>query len=108
VETLDRLEAPRLALGPLGLRPADRLPVRRDDQASTRVAELDAVSAGLPQVQEEGLLDRVFVRSGLDVHAGVEADIGSPQDLLTRVGRERDVVQVSTVAGPVLGTSAAR
>ena len=44
-------------------------PVGRQHQPGDRVAQLDAVAAGLVDVQEERLLDGVLVRAGLDEHA---------------------------------------
>src|SRR5580693_2849080 len=88
MERADRLQAPGLALGPLGLAPADRLPVRGEDQPGHRVAQLDPVPARLVDVEEERLLDGVLVRPGLDEHPVVQADVGSAQDVLTGVGGE--------------------
>src|SRR5262245_15957425 len=76
VEALDRLEPPRLPFLAFRLRPDDRLPVGGEHEAGTGAVELDAVAAGLVDVQEERLLDRVLVRPGLDVHAVLEADVG--------------------------------
>src|SRR3954468_23182044 len=61
VERLDRLQPPGLALLALFLGPDDRLPVGRENEAGAGVGDLDAVAAGLPDIQEEGLLDRVLV-----------------------------------------------
>ena len=63
VEGLDGLQAPGLTLGALGLGPGDDLPVGGEQQAGPGVAQLDAVAARLPDVQEERLLDRVLVRA---------------------------------------------
>jgi hypothetical protein len=76
MERLDRLQSPGLALPALFLGPDDRLPVRRQDKARAGVGDFDAVAAGLIDVEEEGLLDRVLVRAGLDVNAVLEKDIG--------------------------------
>ena len=51
VEGVDGLEAPRLSLLPLRLRPDDRLPVGGEHQPRTGVRHLDAVRAGLPAVE---------------------------------------------------------
>src|SRR5271156_2222108 len=67
VEGLDRFQAPGLALLALLLGPDDRLPVRREDEARAGVGDLDPVAAGLVDIEEEGLLDRVLVRTGLDM-----------------------------------------
>src|SRR5438105_1850889 len=77
VERLDRLQPPRLTLLALLLRPHDRLPVRRQDQARTGIGHLDAVAAGLVDIEEEGLLDRVLVRAGLDMDAVLKKDVSS-------------------------------
>ena len=83
MERLDRLQPPRLALFAFFLGPHDRLPVGREDQAGAGVGDLDAVAAGLPDMEEEGLLDRMLVRAGLDVNAVLEKDIGGafPREL---------------------------
>src|SRR5262245_8519788 len=75
VKALDRLEPPRLPFLAFRLRPHDRLPVGRENQARARAVELDAIAARFVNVQEERLLDGVLVRSGLDVHAVLEADV---------------------------------
>src|SRR6185369_13472214 len=76
VERLDRLQAPGLALLAFLLGPHDRLPVGRKDEACTGIGDFDAVAAGLVDIEEEGLLDRVLVRAGLDVHPVLQEDIG--------------------------------
>jgi hypothetical protein len=63
MKRLDRLQPPGLALLALFLGPHDRLPVGRQDEARAGVGDLDAVAAGLVDVEEEGLLDRVLVRA---------------------------------------------
>jgi hypothetical protein len=73
-----------------------------EQQPGSGVAQLDPVATRLPHVEEERLLDRVFVRPGLDVDAGVEEHVGGAQDVLPGVGGERDVVQPAAGPGPVL------
>src|ERR1700753_1789118 len=58
VKRLDRLQAPGLALLALLLGPDDRLPVGRQDQPRAGVGDLDAVAAGLVDIEEESLVDR--------------------------------------------------
>ncbi len=82
VEALDRLQPPGLALLALGFRPHDRLPVGRQHQPRAGIGDLDAVAAGFVDVEEEGLLDRVLVRAGFDVHAVLEEDVGRTQHVL--------------------------
>ena len=103
VEGLDRLQPPGLALLALFLGPDDRLPVGREDQAGAGVGDLDAVAAGLVDVEEEGLLDRVLVRAGLDVDAVLQEDVGGAQDLLAAVERVGDVVEAARLAVVVAG-----
>src|SRR5689334_15380005 len=95
VKRLDRLQAPGLALPTLFLGPDDRLPVRRQDQTRDGVRDLDAVAAGLPDVEEEGLLDRMLVRSGLDMDAVLEKNVGGAQDLLATVDGVGDVMEAA-------------
>jgi len=80
---VDRLQPPSLALLALFLSPHDRLPVGREDETGAGVGDFDAVAAGLPDMEEEGLLDRMLVRAGLDVNAVLEKDIGGafPREL---------------------------
>ena len=103
VERRDRGEPPGLPLRAFGLRPADRAPVRREDQPRAGVAQLDPVPARLVDVEEERLLDGVLVRPGLDEHPAVQADVRGAQDVLAGVGGERDVVQPPAAPGPVVG-----
>src|SRR5215510_12079290 len=87
MKRLDRLQSPRLALLALFLGPDDRLPVGREDQAGAGVGNLDAIAAGLVDIEEEGLLARVLVRTCLNVEAVFEKDSGGAQDLLAAVER---------------------
>src|SRR5216110_287165 len=98
MERLDRLQPPGLALLALLLGPDDRLPVGREDEAGAGVGDLDAVAAGLIDIQEEGLLDRVLVRAGFDVDAVFQKDIGGAQNLLTAVERVGYVVEAACLA----------
>src|SRR5690348_6374951 len=98
VEGLDRLQPPGLALLALFLGPDDRLPVGRQDQPRAGVGDRDAVATGLPDIKEEGLLDRMLVRAGLDVDAVLEEDIGGAQDLLAAVDGIGDVMEASLLA----------
>jgi hypothetical protein len=102
-KVLDGLEAPGLAFLALGLGPHDGLPIGRQHQAGAGVGDLDAVAAGLVDVEEEGLLDGVLVRALLDGHAGLEEDVGGAQDLLARVERVGDVVEAALGAVVVEG-----
>src|SRR5581483_5669288 len=88
MEALDRLEAPGLSLFALGFAPADRLPIRREDQPRAGIGDLDAVAARLIDIEEEGLLHRMFVRAGLDEDSGFEENVGGAQDFLAAVERE--------------------
>src|SRR3954454_25034144 len=95
MEAFDRLQAPSLALLALLLRPRDRLPVRRQHQTRAGVRHLNAVASGLVDVQEEGLLDRVLMRPGLDEDAVLQEDIRGAQDVLAAVERIGDVVEAA-------------
>src|SRR6185437_1434392 len=103
VERGDRRQAPCLSSCALGLGPGDRLPVGREHQPGAGVAQLDPVTAGLIDIQEKGLLDRVLVRAGLDEYLPVDADVGGLEYVFSRIGRECDVVQPSIRLGPVVG-----
>src|ERR1700748_3027220 len=82
VKGLDGLQAPALALLALFLGPHDRLPVRRQNQPRARIGDFDPVAAGFVDVEEERLLDGVFVWAGLDIDAVLQKNIGRAQDLL--------------------------
>ena len=62
------------------------------------VVDLDAVAAGLVDVEEERLLHRVLVRPGLDVDAVLEKDVGRAQDLFLRIDRPGRVVEAAVRA----------
>src|SRR5699024_2080830 len=53
---------PCLTFGAFGLRPVDHRLIWVQNQPCTRVGELDAVTAWLPYVEEEGLVNRVLIR----------------------------------------------
>src|SRR3954468_22573980 len=103
MERLDRLQSPGLALLALFLGPDDRLPVRRQNETCAGVGDFDAVAAGLVDVEKEGLLDRVLVRTGLDVNAVFEKDIGGAQDFLAAVERVGDVVEAAFFSEVIAG-----
>jgi hypothetical protein len=83
----DCLDAPRLTLGPLRLRPDDDRLVGVIDEAPAG-RDLDAVAAGLEAVEEEPLGDRVLGRRGLDLDPGVEPDVGGAQAFTSRVSTQ--------------------
>src|SRR5229473_4107785 len=103
MKRLDRLQPPRLALLALFLGPDDRLPVGCEDEAGAGVGDFDAVAAGLVDVEEEGLLDRVLVRAGLDVDSVLQKDVGGAQNLLAAVERVGDVMKAALLAVMVAG-----
>ena len=103
VERLDRLQPPGLALLAVGLGPDDRLPVGREDQSRAGIGEFDAIAGRLPDIEEERALDRVLVRSGFDMDAVLQEDVGGAQDVLARVGGVGDVVQPAATAAMFLG-----
>src|SRR5882757_1897249 len=98
MERLDRLQAPGLALLALLLGPHDRFPVRRQDEAGAGVGDLDPIAARLVDIEEEGLLDGVFVRTGLDVDAVLLKDVGGAQHVLAAVERIGDVMETAGLA----------
>ena len=63
------------------------------DQARARIGELDTVARRLLDVEEEGLLDRVLVRPGLDDHAVLKENIGGLQHVLALIDRIGHVVE---------------
>src|SRR5437588_11621555 len=81
VKRLDGLQSPRLPLFALLLGPYDRLPVRCQDQPRAGIGDLDAIAAGLVDIEKEGLLDRMLVRTGLDIDVVLEKNVRGAQDL---------------------------
>ena len=69
----------------------------RQDQPRAGIGDLDAVAARLVDIEEEGLLDRVLVRAGLDEDAVLQEDVGGAQDLLATVERIGQVVKAPRV-----------
>src|SRR5882724_8700968 len=102
MKRLDRLQSPRLAFFTLFFRPDDRFPVWREDEASAGVGDFDAVAAGLIDVEEKRLLDRVLVRAGLDMDAVLQEDVGGAQDFLAAVERVGDVMKAAGRIGVIV------
>src|SRR5580765_6274905 len=105
MERFDGFQTPGLTLLPLRLGPTDGLPVGRQDQASPRVGDFDAVPSGFVDIQEKRLLDRVFVRTSLNLDSVFEKNIGGQQNFLAAVDRIRYVMESALGAGRVLGVS---
>ncbi len=93
VEGLDGLQPPGLAFLAFLFGPHDRLPVRRQDQPRAGIGDFDAIAAGFIDIKKECLLDRVLVRSGFDMDAVLQEDVGGAQDLLAAVEGVGDVVE---------------
>src|SRR6185437_11993366 len=105
MERLDGLKPPRLALLAFGLGPADRLPVRRKHQPRAGTSDLDPVAARLIDIEEERLLDGVFVRTRLDKDAVLKENVGSTQDVFARVECVGHVVETALGAGVIARVS---
>src|SRR5262249_5572866 len=95
------LQPPGLSLLALCFGPADRLPVRCQDKARASTGHLDSVATWLIHIEEKGLLDRMFVRSSLDVDAIFQKDVCGAQYILACIERESHVVQASFRAGVI-------
>src|SRR5882762_11412857 len=95
MKRLDRLQPPRLALLALFLGPDDRLPVGRKNETGAGVGDFDAVAAGLVDIEEERLLNRVLVRAGLDIDAVLQKNVGGAQHVLAAVERVGDVMEAA-------------
>src|SRR6478735_4338849 len=103
MERLDGFHAPGLPFAALLLAPLDHGRVRVKQQAGAGVGQFDPVAAGLPDIQEERLVDGVLVRTGLDVDAVFKEDVRGLQDVLAGIGGERHVVEPVAVLEPVVG-----
>src|SRR5215217_5696390 len=100
VEGLRQLEAPSLTLRALGLGPGDRLVVGGEDQVPSG-EDLDAVAAGLVDVEEEALGYGMFGRAGLYIYPFLQEDISSAQHFFPGVGPVGDVVQATRSLGGI-------
>src|SRR3954452_23381295 len=83
VEALDRLDAPELAAGALGLRPGDGDEIGVVDEVAAG-RDLDPVAAGLEAVEEEALRHAVLRGRRLDRNAVLDEQVGRAQALLPR------------------------
>src|SRR5690625_7709176 len=77
--------------------------VRIQDQSVTALSEFNAVAARFPDVQEESLVNGVFIRPVFDVDTFFEEEVGGFQNIFTGVGRKRQVVEPAAFTGPVIG-----
>src|SRR5699024_9830077 len=103
MEGRDGLHSPGLALRPFSLAPFDHGPIRVEDEPSAGVGEFEAIAAGLPRIEEEGLIDRVLVGAVLDEDAVLEEDVGGLENVLASIRREGQVVEAAAFLGPVIG-----
>src|ERR1700683_1166639 len=101
VERLDGPEPPSLAFFPFSLVPDDGFPVWRQNKPRAGIRHLDAVAAGFVEIEKESLLDGMLVRTGLDVDAVLEANIGGAQHVLAAVHRIGDVMEAASYAGVI-------
>ena len=62
------------------------------------LVDLDAIAAGFVDIQEECLLDGMFVRARFDVHAALEEDVGRPKHLLSGIDRVGQMVKAAARA----------
>src|ERR1700687_1190840 len=102
MKRLDRLQPPRLSLLALFLGPDDRLPVRREDEASAGIGDLDPIAAGLVDVEKERLLDGMLVRPGLDEDTVLQEDVGGAQHVLAAVERVSRVMEAAGGIGAIV------
>jgi len=102
VKGLDGPKPPCLALAPVRLGPAHRLPVGGQDQARAGIGQLDPVAGRLPHVEKEGPLNRVLMRARLDMDTVFKEDIGGAQDILALVGGIGDMVEPALAAAMFL------
>lgn len=105
VERVDGFEAPGLTALALGFGPDDRFPIGREDQSRPGIGELDAVTGRLPDIKKERALDGMLVRTGLDMDAILEENVGRPQDVLARIGGVGDMVEAAVSATMFLSAS---
>ena len=75
MEGLDRLQSPCLSLLAFCLTPHNWLPIRCEDEARTGVGDFKTIATRFIHVQEEGLLDGVFMRTRFDENAVFQTNI---------------------------------
>src|SRR5215211_2057479 len=75
MERLDGLQAPCLSLLAFRLAPHNWLPIRCKDEARTCVGNFKTIAARFIHVQEESLLDGVFMRTRFDENAVFQTNI---------------------------------
>src|SRR5688572_18845407 len=75
MERLDGLQSPCLSLLPFCLTPHNWLPIRREDEARTCVGNFKTIAARFIHVQEERLLDGMFMRTRFDENPVFQTNI---------------------------------
>lgn len=75
VETLDRLQTPRLALLPLGFGPRHSVPIGIENEARARIGDLDPVTSRFIDIEKKRLLNGMFMRPGFDIDTVLKKNI---------------------------------
>src|SRR5699024_7613220 len=97
------LHSPSLTLGAFRVGPVDHWLVRIQNQPCPGVGELDAVAARLPNVVEEGLVDRMVLGTISGVAALFEKVVCSFESVFACVRGEGQMVEAAALTGPVIG-----
>ncbi len=98
---LDGLQPPGLAFFAFFLGPGNRFPIRRQNEPRAGIGDFDTIAARLIDIEEEGLLHRMFMRAGFDEHAIFEENVGGEQHFLPAIERVGDMVETSARTGVV-------
>src|SRR5699024_3852970 len=91
------LHSPSLTLGAFRLGPVDHWLVRIQNQPCPGVCGLDAVTARLPNVEEEGLVDRMFIGTIFDVDALFEKVVCSYDNVFACVRGEGQMEEAAAL-----------
>ena len=103
MKRLDGFQPPGLAFFSLRLCPDNCLPVWGQNQTRAGVRQLYAVASRLPDIEEEGTLNRMLMRACLNVNAIFQEDVSRAQNLFPRVGGPGHMMQASVTAAVLFG-----
>src|SRR5688572_31158232 len=98
MERLDGLQSPCLSLLPFCLTPHNWLPIRCEDQARACVGNFKTIATRFIHVQEECLLDGVFMWTRFDENAMFQTYIRCAQNRFTVIHGIGEMVQASLCA----------
>src|SRR5699024_4613492 len=96
VDVRHRFHAPGLGSSAFGPRPSINAHIRALTQASRGISEFDAITARFPNIKEEGLVDRVFIRAIFNVNAFFKEEVRGLENIFTGVSGKGQVMESAT------------